>query len=241
METKVFDRIEKKYLLTKSQKKAMQKVVKEHLEKDQYHKSKVFNVYFDNDNYDLITQSIDWTDFKEKIRARSYGGYDRVFLEIKTKIRGRDNNIGYKRRVMITKDDYTQFINKKRTLQSLSQNDIETDDDLQIAREIDYLVAKLDLTPKILVMYNRESYKNQDGLRITFDEKLRYRNQNLSFVSKNDDKIYFKDDHNIIMEIKANGVMPMWLVQQLSRLKLYPQQFSKIGKIYEAIRKESNV
>ena len=90
-------------------------------------------------------------------------------------------------------------------------------------------------------MYNRESYKNQDGLRITFDEKLRYRNQNLSFVSKNDDKIYFKDDRNIIMEIKANGVMPMWLVQQLSRLKLYPQQFSKIGKIYEAIRKESNV
>lgn len=241
METKVFDRIEKKYLLTKSQKKAMQKVIKEHLEKDQYHKSKVFNVYFDNDNYDLITQSIDWTDFKEKIRARSYGGYDRVFLEIKTKIRGRDNNIGYKRRVMITKDDYTQFINKKRTLQSLSQNDIETNDDLQIAREIDYLVAKLDLKPKILVMYNRESYKNQDGLRITFDEKLRYRNQNLSFVSKNDDKIYFKDDRNIIMEIKANGVMPMWLVQQLSRLKLYPQQFSKIGKIYEAIRKESNV
>ena len=236
METKVFDRIEKKYLLTKSQKKAMQKVVKEHLEKDQYHKSKVFNVYFDNDNYDLITQSIDWTDFKEKIRARSYGGYDRVFLEIKTKIRGRDNNIGYKRRVMITKDDYTQFINKKRTLQSLSQNDIETDDDLQIAREIDYLVAKLDLKPKILVMYNRESYKNQDGLRITFDEKLRYRNQNLSFVSKNDDKIYFKDDRNIIMEIKANGVMPMWLVQQLSRLKLYPQQFRKIGKRYPGHR-----
>lgn len=241
MENKVFDRVEKKYLLDKSQKKAIQKVVKEHLEKDLYHKSKVFNVYFDNDNYDLITQSIDWTDFKEKVRARSYGGYDRVFLEIKTKIRGRENNIGYKRRVMITKDNYKQFVDKKRTLKALSQDSVETKDDLQIASEIDYLVAKLGLKPKILVMYNRESYKNQEGLRITFDEKLRYRDQNLSFVSKNDDKMYFKDDHNIIMEIKAHGALPLWLVEQLSKQHLYPRQFSKIGRIYEAIRKESNV
>ena len=55
------------------------------------------------------------------------------------------------------------------------------------------------------------------------------------------DKIYFKDDQNIIMEVKAQGVMPLWLVQKMSELKVYPQQFSKIGKIYERIIKEQNV
>ena len=241
METKVFDRVEKKYLITKDQKKAVSKAVKAHMEKDHYHKSKVYNIYFDNDNYDLINQSIDWTDFKEKVRARSYGGYDRVFLEIKTKIRGKENNIGCKRRVMITKEDFKRYVLGQQNLQFFAQQAIETADDLQIAKEVDYLVRQFGLKPKILVMYDRESYKNNDGLRITFDSKLRYRDQNLSFSSTKSDKIFFKDDHNIIMEIKAHGVIPLWLVKQLSELKLYPQQFSKIGKIYQTIRKEQYV
>ena len=57
----------------------------------------------------------------------------------------------------------------------------------------------------------------------------------------NGNKIYFKNKPNIIMEIKANGVVPLWLVEILSAEKLYPQQFSKIGKVYERLRKEKHV
>ena len=116
MENKVFDRIEKKYLITKEQKRNMLKVVKKNMKEDVYFKSEVFNLYFDTDNYDLIIQSIDQPIFKEKLRARSYGGYDRVFLEIKTKIREKDANPGYKRRVMITISDFDELVNKKATL-----------------------------------------------------------------------------------------------------------------------------
>lgn len=235
MNDKVFDRIEKKYLITKAQKKELLESIKDYLEEDGYYKSEVLNLYFDNDNYDLITQSIDWDGFKEKLRARSYGGYDRVFLEIKTKIRVKDNNIGYKRRIMITHDDFKELVAGKRTLAELSQRSVETENDLQIAKEVDYLIEHFNLQPKILVIYNRESYKNDDGLRITFDENLKYRDKNLSFLKGKHDKIYFKDDHNIIMEVKAHGVMPLWLVKKMSELKIYPQQFSKIGKIYERI------
>ena len=83
------------------------------MKKDNYYKSEVFNIYFDDDSYDLIIQSIDRPFFKEKLRARSYGGYDRVFFEIKTKIKGKDANLGYKRRVMITKEDYKERYYKK--------------------------------------------------------------------------------------------------------------------------------
>lgn len=247
MEDKVFDRIEKKYLITKQDKRNLIKLIKRNMNKDSYHKSEVLNIYFDNDNYDLITQSIDWVDFKEKVRARSYTGYDRVFMEVKTKIHptrqhGKhyeyediEENIGYKRRVMITHEDFEELLKRKTTLEALAKRSIETKNDLQIAREIDYLMDHFKLKPKIFITYDRESYKDDKGLRITFDEHLKYRNRNLSLLKGKRDKIYFKDDHNIIMEIKANGAIPLWLVHELSESKLYPQKFSKIGKIYERI------
>lgn len=243
MNEKVFDRVEKKYLITKEQKEALLKLITKNLKKDSYFKSDVMNIYFDNDNYDLIIQSIDRPVFKEKLRARSYGGYDRVFLEIKTKIKGDENNIGYKRRVMITKDDFNELIKQETTLEELAKRSVETANDLQIAKEADYLIRHFELKPKILVMYDRESYKDDEGFRITFDENLKYRAENLSFVKANHDKIYFEKEPNIIMEIKAANNMPLWLVKEMSRLHVYPQQFSKIGKIYERIssRKEQNV
>ena len=241
MDGKVFDRVEKKYLITNAEKKQLQELVEEYMKPDNYHESLVYNLYFDNDNFDFISQSIDWTDFKEKVRARSYGGYDRVFIEIKTKIRGKENNVGYKRRVMITHSDFKKLVKKKASVVELSKQVIETDNDLQIAKEADYLIDHFDLSPKILVIYNRTSYKGENNLRVTFDEKLKYRNHNLDLKNKKNDKIYFEGDRNIIMKIKAGGALPLWLVHKMSELKVYPQRFSKIGMIYQKIRKEQNV
>ena len=241
MDSKVIDRIEKKYLITAELKKIFLKEIKQHMKKDGYYKSEVLNLYFDTDNYDFIIQSIDQPIFKEKLRARSYGGYDRVFLEIKTKMRGKDYNVGNKRRVMITHKDFEQFVNHKMTMEELAKRSIESANDIQIAREIDYFMEKFDLKPKILIMYNRESYKGDGGLRITFDEKLKYRTDNLGFNKAKRGKIYFKDNLNIIMEVKAHGVLPLWLVKTMSENKVFPQQFSKVGKIYAKIRKEENV
>jgi len=241
METKVFDRIEKKYLITAEQKKKILKAIKKHMVKDGYFRSEVLNLYFDNDNYDLIIQSIDRPQFKEKLRARSYGGYDRVFLEIKTKMKGKEANLGYKRRVMITYKDFDELINGKATMVELASRSVETTHDIQIAKEVDYLIERFDLKPKILVIYDRESYKGEDNLRITFDEKLKYRHKNLSLIKGKRDKIYFKDKRNTIMEVKAHGIIPLWLVKAMSEEKIYPQQFSKIGKVYEKLRKEKHV
>lgn len=241
MQEKVFDRVEKKYLITSEQKAKLLEPISHYMHPDKYHKSEVYNIYFDNDNYDLIVQSIDHPVFKEKLRARSYAGYDRVFLEIKTKIKGKEYNVGYKRRVMITRDDFSEFVKKRVTLFELAKRSPETKNDLQIAQEVDYLIEHFDLKPKILVRYHRKSYKDDDGLRVTFDEDLKYRDRKLRFVKEKRDKIYFKDNYNIIMEIKAHGTIPLWLVRNMSELKIFPQRFSKIGKIYERIRKEKNV
>ena len=241
MDEKIFNRVEKKYLITKAQKNLIVKELKEHMLKDKYFKSGVFNIYFDTDNYDLIIQSIDHPIFKEKLRARSYEGYDKVFFEIKTKILGPEENVGYKRRVLVTHQDYDDLINGQTNMLELANRNIEKASDLQIAKEIDYFIKHFDLKPKILVYYDRESYKGDNSLRITFDQKLKYRADDLNFNKKSSDKTLFKNDKNIIMEIKALSILPLWLVKILSNQKMYPERFSKIGKVYEQVRKEQNV
>ena len=241
MDAKIFDRIEKKYLIAPEEERNLLKVIKKHMDKDNYFKSEVFNIYFDTPNYDLIIKSIDNPKFKQKLRARSYGGYDKVFLEIKTKMRGAEYNVGYKRRVLITRDDYKKLVKHQKTATELAKQKIETARDIQIASEVDYMIEHFNLEPKILVYYKRESYIGEQGLRITFDHDIRYRDRNLRFTSVKKDRSYFKDDHNTIMEIKAHGVMPLWLVHALNAEQVYPSRFSKIGKIYEQLRKEKNV
>lgn len=255
MDEKIFNRVEKKYIISEEQYNILLGEIKQHMQEDSYYRSEVYNIYFDTDNYDLIIQSIDHPLFKEKLRARSYGGYDKVFLEIKTKVRGlayrdefldeddliKDNNFGYKRRVLITHQDFDELVNDKTLCEELAARNVETKADLQIAKEIDYIIKKFNLKPKILVYYDRESFTGENDLRITFDTNLKYRNQNLKFLKNSRDKVFFKNDKNIIMEIKAKDAMPLWLVKTLSATHIYPGQFSKIGKIYETLRKEKNV
>lgn len=241
MDEKIFNRVEKKYIITAANKKNLLKTIRKNMAKDTYYKSGVYNIYFDTDHYDFIINSIDHPIFKEKLRARSYEGHDKVFFEIKTKILGKDDNIGYKRRVLVTRKDYDDLVKNRADMLELAKREIEKRDDLQIAKEVDYFVKQFNLKPQILVHYNRESYKGEDDLRITFDSNLKYRLRDLTFTKKTKDKLYFNSDKNIIMEIKASGAMPLWLVKILSNEHIYPQRFSKIGKIYEQLRKEQNV
>ena len=142
---------------------------------------------------------------------------------------------------MLTRQDYKELIGNRATATEIISRSNNNYSDAQIAKEIDYLIQYHKLKPKILVRYNRESYRGKDNIRITFDENLKYRTNDLSLNNKKHDKIYFEDDKNIIMEIKASEVFPLWLVQTLSENKLYSQRFSKIGKIYQKLRKEINV
>ena len=44
----IFKRIEQKYLLTKTQYLALQNILDTYFEKDDYYKSNIYNLYFDN-------------------------------------------------------------------------------------------------------------------------------------------------------------------------------------------------
>ena len=107
----VFKRVEQKYLLTEEQYLLLQDILNKYFKKDKYHKTTIYNIYYDNDNNDLIINSIEKPLYKEKIRLRSYGepALDSlVFFEMKQKFKG----TVYKRRVDFTLREYNKVLDE---------------------------------------------------------------------------------------------------------------------------------
>ncbi|MGN0600435.1 MAG: polyphosphate polymerase domain-containing protein [Oscillospiraceae bacterium] len=218
-----FKRVEMKYLLSAEKYKALSEAVRPNLEEDQYGRTTICNIYFDTENYDIISHSIEKCDYKEKLRLRSYGVPENdstVFLEIKKKY----DDVVYKRRIGL---EYSEAVN-------FLENGIPPQDNGQIFREIDYFMKHYKPEPKLFIAYDRTAFcgKKEKELRVTFDFNIRSRRDELSLISGDSGKMLFNDD-SVIMEIKANGAVPMWLAETLSELKIYKTSFSKYGQIYK--------
>ena len=222
MYSSIFKRVEIKYLITEKQKRMLLKEINNNIKKDNYFKSTICNIYYDNDNNELIINSLEKPPFKSKVRIRSYGVptlNDEIFIEIKNKYKG----VVEKRRIKMTLKEFYDYETKKKF-----------DKNNQIMREIDYYFRFYNLKPKIFIAYDRISYrgKKDDNLRITLDNNLRSRYDNLKLELGDEGEKYF-DKEYYIMEIKTLNSMPLWLVKSLSKLKIYPTSCSKYGKIYE--------
>lgn len=220
-----FRRIEQKYLLNEKEYHKVFEELKSYLVEDEYFKSHIYNIYFDTRENDFIIKSLEKPKFKTKLRLRSYGiptKDSKVFLEIKQKYKG----IVGKRRMELTLkefDDYYKSEEKKS----------------QIHKEIDYYFKKYSLEPKLFLAYDRDSYKGKEhsGLRITFDQNIRSRRENLRLeLGDGGEKLF--DENLYVMEIKSLHSLPLEITKILSRLKIYPTSFSKYGKIYQKNKKE---
>ena len=98
--TYVFERVERKFLLTPSQYEGLMRVLPEYMQADQYGESTILSLYLDTADSLLIRRSLEKPVYKEKLRLRSYGvpgDGDNVFLEMKKKVQG----VVYKRRICL--------------------------------------------------------------------------------------------------------------------------------------------
>lgn len=223
MAINIIDRCEQKYFITNEQYNYLIKKIGKKLEKDKYFKERIYNVYFDNDNMDLINRSMDKPMYKEKIRLRSYlvpKNDEIVFLEIKKKYKDTSN----KRRIEISYNDALNYIYKG----IIPINS-------QIMNEIDYCFKKYNLKPVINITYDRLAYylKEDENVRLTFDNNVKYdMNDKLLNDIRSDDKLF---NEGYIMEIKTFNGLPRWLIDALDELNIYPTSYSKIGKIYSKL------
>ena len=131
---------------------------------------------------------------------------------------------------------------------------------IQISREIDAFIANHGpLHPSMLIECDREAFVESllyaddmaeaRQLRITFDTNIRYtqyepdersiwnaQEQNKRMLASKtiQDSKQLLPEGDCIMEIKAMGSYPHWLVETLNQLQIYPTSFSKYGNAFKA-------
>gem|GEM_PF-45806 len=231
MDIRIFNRYERKFIITKNQMNELIPFLSRYLDFDPYSRDgkhyTIYNLYFDNDDFSVIRNSIAKPKYKEKLRLRTYDypltDTSQVFLEIKKKFQGRVN----KRRVIL---DYNHAKNYLTTKELPPFKDYH---DVQMMKEIDYFMKIHKAKPGAYIRYNRVALHSiHDELRITFDHELTYRTKELT-LDKIDGFPLLPSESYILMEIKSDQNFPLWLARKLSELKIYSQSFSKYGKAYE--------
>lgn len=220
--TQVFQRYEKKYLLTPAQYRALSPALSPHLEQDEYGLHTISNLYYDTDSYALIRHSLDKPVYKEKLRLRSYGtprSGDPVYAEIKKKFRG----IVHKRRAALSHTQAVAF---------LAGGGLEMDG--QVLREIQWMLDFYRPEPKVMLAYDRVALRGRQDpeLRVTLDQNIRWRDTVLDLRRGSWGEALISQDL-VLMEVKVPQAFPLWLTSLLSDLRVFPTSFSKYGVCYQ--------
>lgn len=229
MGNNTFKRVEVKYLLNQEQKAAVYQAMQSHMEEDKFGNSTIRNIYFDKPDFQLIRDSLEKPIYKEKLRVRSYKRVDendKVFVELKKKYDG----VVYKRRISMTEKEASDYLG----------GNSESPKNDQISKEIDYFLDFYgDIKAKVFISYDRSAYfdKENPNLRMTFDENILWRTDDLSLGKEVYGKPILKDGE-ALLEIKSAGSIPIWLAETLSKNNIYKVSFSKYGKAYNQILKE---
>ncbi|AXQ79004.1 polyphosphate polymerase domain-containing protein [Streptococcus chenjunshii] len=229
-----FKRIETKYIVAAEELSALLADLKEYLAEDDFPRSTITNIYFDNQDFQVIRDSIDRKNGREKVRMRTYVAHptanSRVFLELKKKDK---EGVGHKYRIASDLQSVLQFMENGRTTNA-------TVDDKELIDELTSLKKRYTaLSPKMYIYYERYSLKEKHSLegypqtkvRVTIDQNLIYRDYDVTMLEDR----YGRDlvgEGKVIMEIKAPGEQPVWLQEIIKKYELEPTSFSKYGTAY---------
>ena len=225
-----FSRFEMKYIIRKSISERIQKEIRNFMIYDGYANKKlkknyfVRSLYFENNNYSNFNEKVDGVKLRHKYRIRTYSNkLDKntpIFLELK----GRENLRTYKTRFFIEQNDLNLFFEKKNYFKLK-----KTYSDNSLIEQFIFDCYRKNLSPKILVDYNRTPYINKSGLyfRLTFDNNI---------VSLSNSRLYSTSLNSgwkeclagfTILEVKFESSIPAWF-QRI--VQIYQLQIRSISK-----------
>lgn len=242
-DSNVFQREEKKYLITQDTYEALRNALGDRVTEDAFGISHICSLYLDTPEHLLIRQSLEKPVYKEKIRIRSYGVPrsfdDSVFLEIKKKFKG----VVYKRRVQMTAREVLSFWSRGaypatalNAVDEFGQRDeSKIARNRQILDELDWTFSRYSpLTASMNVSCDRLALVacEDPHLRITFDANARWSEHGIGKLPGDGVNPLLPDDM-YIMEVKFVGALPMWMSHLLNDLDILPQSFSKYGTAYQ--------
>lgn len=218
-----FARTETKYLLTLAQAAEMEmSLIRQGFEHISFGSPTVQSLYYDTADYALIRTSLERPSYKEKLRLRAYGEARHIsntYLEIKKKYKG----VVYKRRTAMPLTQAAQALRTGRMPQEAGQ----------VGREALWMARRYGLTPAAVIIYDRNAWFSRvhPEVRITFDRNLSFRDWALDLNCPERGLSLLPADQRL-MEIKTNGVYPLWLARMLESAGARRVHFSKYGLAY---------
>ena len=192
----VFQRYEFKYLLTRDQQARLLAAAGEDLRPDVYSHSSIRNLYLDTPDFRLIRRSLEKPVYKEKLRLRSYGRTDRdspVFMELKRNTA--PSSISGVSPCPMTGPWIASLAPVPGRRPRLA------------GRSAIPWTFYPDLESRVFLAYERDSWlAPESGLRITFDDAIRFRTEELTLDSDPWGTALLGPDQ-VLMELKAPGAI----------------------------------
>ena len=203
----VDSRFELKYQLTYFQYLKLRNAIQPYMTMDNFtsnqpaNRYQVRSLYFDTYDYHSFHQKMSGDCDREKFRLRTYPYGEEYLKYVRVELKMRQGNLSIKKSVFVSFDEYCHFM-KKRHWKSFND---------PITREFERKLLTQHLQPMVLVEYDREGYQTRlkSNLRITFDHRIRSSHAHSLFPDKTFYRYLYP--RQVVLEIKFNGSLPLWL------------------------------
>jgi len=230
----VLERYELKYLIPFAMVEPISRYVEAFCDMDYYSQIShdgfytINSLYFESPTYHFMRAKENQTG-RYSLRVRSYGDVPKApyYFETKEKIA----DFSKKRRGKVPIENWGDiFLNPKAV------TDFNPDQDPHIQHFMS-LASLHNAHPMILTQYRRKAYLStvDDYARVTFDRSLRYRRETGYDVIPTEGTM-LNYDHtdtfgypgvNVILELKCERKIPVWIVDLIKRFNLMRMGFSK--------------
>ncbi len=237
MAIEIFRRREQKYLITTEQYEELVERMSPYMRTDtngRDGKYTITSLYFESPDHTIYYETKNKLRFRQKLRLRVYDDTDidgTAFFEVKQK----HKKVVNKRRMVLPLAEAYRYLDNDY---SNSLDEIETSNK-QVLHEIDHFKKLFHLQPEMIVSYDRHAFHgvDDDQLRVTFDLNLRCRKDDLALehgpYGQN-----FIDENLVVLEVKVNDSVPLWLTRILQDLNCEQRGASKFCTSLELLKQE---
>lgn len=176
---------------------------------------RITSLYFDDVYNSAYNEKMNGLMFRKKFRIRIYN-YDDKSIKLEQKIK--HGQLGYKKNIFITKDDFYRIIN--------GDTDFLKNSDSPLLREFYIKTVNNVLKPDVIVDYVREAYVlDVSDIRITFDKNIRSSNSSYDIFDRNLPMMNSVESY--VMEVKYNNFLPDYIKKIIGMGSRNQQSISK--------------
>jgi hypothetical protein len=204
----------------------------------------ITSLYLDTPALDLLWSKRTLQSVRMKARVRTYGilSDGPVFLELKRRF----NDVMVKTRVEVPRERWAEVL--EAGADSRFAEWAHKPSKAHVIQDFRVQCTSLDLSPKVLVRYERQPFvgRQDPGVRVTFDRGLRCLGQRDPVLHPHDRDYRFIDapdvfegrESLVILEMKFDGVYPLWMIDLVRRFDLLRESFSKYAVCMDKVRTE---